>query len=128
MNIEKYSKPILRISLSLVFLWFGFQQITSPESWDSFVPGFLISMGIAAKTLVTGNAILELTLGLFLLFGIRVRLSALILSLHLFGIAFFMGIDPTGVRDFGLATATFAIFLNGADQYCLDKKFSKTSQ
>ena len=127
MSFEKYSKPVLRIGLSLVLLWFGFQQITSPGNWIGFIPQFLISMGIAAKTMVIGNAIFELTLGLFLLAGLYTRFSSVLMSLHLLGITISIGMSPTGVRDFGLFIATLAIFLNGPDKYCLDKKFEKNS-
>ena len=62
-NLEKYSKPILRISLSLLFLYFGYQQIISPEDWIGFVPSIALIIGLSAKTLVIMTAVLELVLG-----------------------------------------------------------------
>lgn len=126
MKYNIYAKPLLRIGLSLVFLYFGIMQISSPDDWASFVPDFMTLVpNITANNLVIMNAIMELTLGLFLILGLYTRFSSLILSLHLFGIAFSIGFNPLGVRDIGLAIATLSIFLNGADNYCLDHLFNK---
>ena len=125
MHLETYSKPLLRISLSLVFLYFGYQQITAVDEWVGFVPDFALGFGVAAETLVMSNALLELVLGFFLLIGLYTRVVALVLALHLFGIALSIGFNPLGVRDLGLAFATLAIFLSGSDDYCLDRKFEK---
>jgi len=124
-DLERYGKPLLRIALSLVFLYFGFQQITSPDAWVGFVPGFLVTFGIAAKTIIFMNALLELSLGTLMLLGLFTRFSALILALHLFGIAASLGFNDLGARDFGLACATLAVFLFGSDFLCLDQKFKK---
>jgi uncharacterized membrane protein YphA (DoxX/SURF4 family) len=128
MNLERYSKPLLRIVLSLVFLYFGFQQISSPENWIGFVPSFFLSFGISAETFVLTNSIFELMFGTLLIMGLYTKIVSLILSLHLFGIAFSIGFNPLGVRDFGLAFATFVIFLNGVDEFCLEGKFGKNKR
>lgn len=122
---EKFAQPLLRIASSLVFLWFGIQQLLFPDSWVGFVPNFFIGIGFSAKFLVVCNAVLELTLGSFLIFGLYTRFASLILGLHLIGISLSIGISPTAIRDFGLAFATLSIFFNGADKWCLDEKFKK---
>lgn len=124
MNRKKIAKPILRIALSLVFLYFGISQIISPTSWAGFVPGFLVG-GFSAGNWVIFNGILEITLGLFLILGLYTRFSSLVLSVHLFLIALSMKFTPIGIRDFGLAIATFVVYLNGIDKWCLDRKFRK---
>jgi len=126
MSKNKYAKPLLRITLALIYLYFGYSQISSPDTWSSFVPEFLTSTFIIANNIVIMNAILELTLGTFLLIGLYTRFSSLVLSLHLFVISFSIGFLPTGIRDFGLAIATLVIFLNGPDEYTLDKKSKKS--
>ena len=120
---EEFAKPVLRVSMGLVFLWFGPQQISNPGAWTGFVPAFTSFLG-NPENLVIGNAIFELIFGAFLIIGLYTRLSAILLSLHLFGIAISIGITPVGIRDLGLALATLAIFLGGKDKYCLDKKFN----
>jgi len=125
MELEKYSKPILRIIMSLVFLYFGFNQMYSPDNWTGFVPKIIVDISpFTANNLVMMNALLELSLGIFLLLGLYTRFSALILSLHLFGITTSLGFTPLGIRDFGLAFATLVVFLNGKDEYCIDNKFA----
>ena len=124
-SLERSAKPVLRIALSLVFLYFGFQQITSPSDWTGFVPNYVLTFGISAMTVVFITSLLELIFGLMLIIELFTRFSPAILALHLFGIAFYLGFNDLGVRDFGLAAATLVVFLNGADELCLDKKFRK---
>jgi uncharacterized membrane protein YphA (DoxX/SURF4 family) len=124
-KIEKYAKPILRIALSLVFLYFGFQQITSPENWIGYVPDFALIFGLTAQKIVFMNSLLEISLGTLMVLGLFTRPVSLILSAHLFVIAFSLGFNDLGIRDFGLAVSTLVIFLNGPDFLCLDKKLSK---
>nr|AQS28390.1 hypothetical protein [uncultured archaeon] len=127
-KMEKYAKPLLRIAMSLIFLYFGFQQVSSPDAWAGFVPEFLTSAIITANNIVIFNGILELSLGLFMLLGLYTRFASLILALHLFGIAFSIGLNPLGVRDFGLSFATLVVFLNGPDEYTLDFKLAKKNK
>jgi len=124
-ELEKYAKPLLRYSMGLVFLYFGFQQITNPFEWTGFIPDFALSFGLSATILVIGNALFELILGTLLLLGMYTKFVSLILSIHVFIIALSIGFNPLGIRDFGLSLATLAIFFNGPDEYCLDKKLSK---
>ncbi len=128
MEFDKYSKPVLRIVMSLVFLYFGYQQVTAPGNWTGFIPGFFLAFGVSAEGLVMTNAFLELGLGTLMLLGLYTRIVSLILALHLFGIAFSIGFNPLGVRDFGLASATLVVFLNGADRFCLDFRLKKSEE
>ena len=114
---SEYGKRVLRISLSLVFLWFGINQLYFPSSWIGFVPSFLSGI-FGAGDLVFINGSLEVVFGLMILFGIYLRFSSLILSLHLFGIAFSLGYGAIAVRDFGLALATLSLFFFGKDKWC----------
>jgi uncharacterized membrane protein YphA (DoxX/SURF4 family) len=118
---------VLRISLALVFLSFGFMQVKSPDDWVGFVPAFLTTWSLTANNFVMLNAFVELTLGMFMLLGLYLRFSSFILALHLFGITFSLGIGPLAVRDFGLAFATLAVFLYGLDAWCVDAKWTKKS-
>ncbi|HLC73373.1 MAG TPA: DoxX family protein [Candidatus Nanoarchaeia archaeon] len=128
-NLDQYGKPLLRIVLSLVFLWFSISQFTAVDKWTGLVPEFIVNMGISAKTVILANATSELIFGVLLLFGIFTRLAAFILALHLFGIASNFGFsNPNGIRDFGLAFATLSVFLNGTDKLCLENKFKKKKQ
>lgn len=118
---------ILRVSLGLVFLYFGLSQAISPDAWGGYVPEFLTGTWLIANNWVILNSIIELTLGTFLIIGLYTRFASLVLSLHLFAITLSIGFSPVGVRDFGLAFATLVAFLNGIDKNCLDWKFKKKS-
>lgn len=122
-KIELYAPAVLRIGMSAVMLWFSMEQLIHNEQWVAYVPDSVVALtGIAASTLVYFNATFEMIFGIMLLFGFGVRISALLLSLHLFDIAYVVGYGETGVRDFGLAVATFVVFMNGADYLSIDKK------
>lgn len=124
-RFERFAIPVLCIGLGLVFLYFGFQQVYSPDAWAGFIPSFLSQGVMTVNNWVMLNGVLELTLGIFLIIGLYTRFSALILSVHLFFIALSIGFTPIGVRDFGLAVATFVIFLNGAHPYGVDAKVAR---
>lgn len=116
---------LLRIALSLVFFYFGYSQISNPDFWTGFIPDFVLGFGLSANNFVVFNGMMELVFGLFLILGLYTRFASLVLSLHLFGIALSVGFSPTGVRDFGLAFATLAVFLFGPDKYALDRKWAR---
>ena len=131
----KYAPAVVRIGLALVFLWFGVSQLVAPESFLGYVPSWIYSNSVGmqhahslqllhgvsglAHWLIMGNGIFETVFGLLLLAGFFVRLSALLLFLHLVVIAFSLGYNDAAVRDVGLAVATFSVFLNGSDRFCL---------
>jgi len=116
----KYSPIIMRISIALVFLWFGFNQIFLPEDFLGYLPDFTSSFN--PSLLILLNGCLEVILGIFLILGLFTRLASFILAIHLLGIMFSLGYNEIEVRDFGLIMAAFAIFFHGEDDWCLDIK------
>jgi len=125
MKREELAKPVLRIALALVFLYFGFSQVINPDAWVGFVPENLVPANLTANNLVMANAILELCLGIFMIIGLYTRFSSIILAIHLIGIASSLGFTPLGVRDFGLCVATLVVYLNGADALTVDAWFKR---
>ncbi len=125
---KDFAPVILRISMALVFLYFGFSQTIAPDDWVSFVPEFAVPSFMTANNLVMLNALFEITLGFFMISGLYTRFSSLLLSLHLFGITLSIGLNPIGIRDFGLAFATLVVYFNGSDKYCLDNKYINYSR
>jgi uncharacterized membrane protein YphA (DoxX/SURF4 family) len=111
-NFEKYSSHILRYGLALVFIWFGLQQLTDPSLWEGFIPLWIADI-VPTRSLVYANGVIEMIGAVMLITGFYVRWAALVLALHLFGIAARIGLNATGVRDFGLAMATLSIALKG---------------
>src|SRR3989344_5181499 len=139
---KKYSTDIVRIALSIVFLWFGINQLISPESFLGYVPQWLYPHepqmmhehplqfmhnipSPSVHVTIMANGTLETILGVFLILGLFTRIAAFLLALHLFGISFSLGYNDVAVRDFGLALATASLILSGAGEISLDKKLRK---
>ncbi|MEK7645302.1 MAG: DoxX family membrane protein [Patescibacteria group bacterium] len=119
--LPQYAPTVLRVGISLVFLWFAFQQLTNTDAWTGFVPDLAVSLsGLSAETLVLFNGVFEAVFGLALLVGFYTRLAAALLSLHLFHLVFVVGYSAIGVRDFGLAVATLSIALAEVDRWTLE--------
>jgi uncharacterized membrane protein YphA (DoxX/SURF4 family) len=127
MDIDKWkecSPIVLRYGLVAVFLFFSISQLTAPDEWVSYLPGFLQSNPNATMFII-GNGIFELVFAILLGLGLFTRVSSLLLGLHLLGITVTVGFNEIGARDFGLTMALFAIFLNGQDKWCLDNRVWK---
>lgn len=118
-KLPLYSAPVLRIAMVLVFLWFGTNQLIHPAKWVSYLPEFILGFGISDTQFVLANGAFEVIASILVLLGVYVRPVMALLGAHLFGIAVVMGFDAIAVRDYRLALATFAVAMNGQDQWCL---------
>ncbi|HVU06706.1 MAG TPA: DoxX family protein [Candidatus Paceibacterota bacterium] len=117
---------ILRIGMALVFLWFGSSQFIDTVAWTAYVPEWVVSMSpVSVETLVHINGAIEIVFGTALLLGFFTRIAGFILALHMVHIATLVGYNATGVRDFGLAIAAIAVWLNGKDAWTLDAYLAK---
>ncbi len=127
MNKMKMWGPcVVRLGMALVFLWFGTQQLMHTTMWISLIPQSIMNLShLSAEVLVRFNGVFEIVFGLLLLIGFFTRTAALLLALHLLNIMFVVGYNSIGVRDFGLALATFSIFFYGADCCSLDAWLEK---
>ncbi len=120
MDTKKWAPVILRVGLVALFLWFGLSQVTDPAGWTSWLPTWATTLPwVAPKTLILLNGGFETVLGIALAAGFYTRWVALLLSLHLFFIAYEIGYNDIGVRDFVLAVCTLALSAYGADEYSL---------
>lgn len=121
MNASLASRVVLRWSWVLLFLWFGTQQLIHPSQWTAFLPSWTGYFPVPAEMLIQLNGWMELCLAALLFVGSFTRLSALILSAHLAGIAISVG-GAVGVRDAALAMVGISIALGGPDEWTLDEK------
>lgn len=115
-----YAPAVVRVGMSLVFIWFGSSQLGDVQAWTPWLPDWTAALPISAEALVRLNGTFEVLFGILLFLGLYVRPVALLLALHMFQIAMTVGYGEIGVRDFGLAMATASIFLRGADSLTLD--------
>ena len=88
----------------------------------SWLPGWTQSLPVGGMTIVLFNGIFETVLGVALAAGFWTRIVAALLALHLFFIAYELGYNDIGVRDFTLAMCTLSLALFGPDEYTLDRK------
>jgi len=119
-SLKTLAPTVLRISLSLVFLYFGFTQLQRPETFIGWLPAEAALIPLSARTLIVLNGSFEVIAGIALFIGIYTRLSSALLGLHLLAITISIGYTEIGVRDFGLALAALSIALFGADKMCLE--------
>ena len=119
---KNYSALILRVGLVIVYLWFGISQLTDPQRFVGWLPNEASLIPTDPINLILLNGIFEIILSLGILFGIYIKYASLLLSLHLFAIAYTIGLNETGIRDLGLAFATLALGFSEPDKYTLDKK------
>lgn len=122
-KLKRIAPVVLRIGMSLVVLWFGYEQVTDVNSWLGFLPTWTADLPISQVDLIYLNGIFEIVFGLFLLAGFYTRFVALMLALHLLDITYTVGYSAIGVRDLGLGISTFAIFFLGSDSACIDRVF-----
>ena len=122
MALDTYALPLLRAGLVVLFLWFGLSQVTTPGDWLAWVPEWTSAFGVSASTIVLLNGAFEVVLGALLAVGFYTRIAALLLSIHLLFIAYEVGYNDVGVRDFVLAIATLSLALFEPDQYTIDKR------
>ena len=119
---QKYAPVVLRVALSIVFLWFGFSQWNNPAQWFGFLPSWTTSLGLSQATLIYLNGSFEIIFAILLLAGVFTRVVALLLTLHLLSITVSLGYGPTMIRDFGLSFALFSLFLHGPDSFCFGSR------
>lgn len=111
---------VIRVGIAIVLFWFGINQILEPSAWTYFVPAWAVSASpFSPEIIVLLNGGVEIVLGAFILFGIFLRVSALIVALHLLGIAISLGNTPSAIRDLGLAFMAFSLVLTSTNE---DKK------
>ena len=126
LNTERFALPVLRFGLVALFLWFGFSQVINSAEWVSWVPVWPTALtGLSAETLVFLNGGFEVILGILLAAGFYTRLAALLLSFHLLLIAYELGYNDIGVRDFALAVATLSLSMFQPDRFTLDKRWNR---
>ena len=109
---QKFGIHLLRLGLAGVFLWFGFSQLFNSLIWVAVVPEWVVNIfHLPPAMIVMGNGLFEIILGSLLAMGFFTRIIAFVFAIHLIPIALNFGLTATGIRDFGLAIASFSLAL-----------------
>ncbi len=118
------SSLILRFSISLLFLWFGIQQLIDPGMWIGFLPEWTGYFPIPGEIIVGVNGWFEIVFAGLITMGLWTRFASALLGLHLLGIAFAAG-GAIGIRDAGLAAACLSLAFQTPDRWTLDHWFAE---
>lgn len=116
-------RVVTRLSLALLFLWFGLKQVLAPADWTPFLPTWIGFLPLEEVMLVRLHGIFEVTAGALLMIGAYARVSAFLLGANLAVIAMYLG-GPIGVRDGALALVTLMLAAEPTDRFTLDARFS----
>lgn len=108
--MKKLSFHILRIGLAITFLWIGVLIFKQPEAWGGYLqPWAAELLPIPIEQAMVGTAILDIIIGVFLLFDFLTLFVAIVGSIHIATVLIGSGITDITVRDIGLLAGILAI-------------------
>ena len=105
-NLSRYAPLMLRLSLAIVFLWFGVDKFVNPGYWSHQLPDTIkVIAGITEESeygFIHLIGVFEILVGSVLASGIFTRYVAVVASVFIFSIVVTTGLNPATVRDIGL--------------------------
>lgn len=104
------AKLILRLGLGFVFLYFSLNQFLFTDNWLYLLPKFFSNFFKDLKIIIYFNAFFDLFVAFSLIFNRYLKIFSFFGFLHLFFLSIYLGFNPTGVRDFGLALAMLSLY------------------
>lgn len=112
---NKLSFLILRLSLAIVFLWFGINKFVHPDYWintwlPSWFMNFLTKFNLEALSFIYLLGVFEIAVGLSFLLNIFIKLFAFFAILFLLLIIITNNLNEMLVRDIGILGGVFALF------------------
>lgn len=111
--MKKTSFHFLRVGLAITFLWIGVLIFKNPEAWGGYLQPWAAGLlPIPLSQAMIGTAILDITIGAFLLFDFLPWLAALVGAIHLVIVLSVSGVTDITVRDIGLLVAALAIVID----------------
>lgn len=118
--MKNYSITVIRVGLAITFLWIGVLIFKEPETWGSFIQPWAAGLlPVPLKTAMIGTAILDITIGIFLLVDWFVFIASLLALGHLIVVLTVVGIDAITVRDIGLAAAALGLIFDSWPDFWL---------
>ena len=110
----KYSNLVLRLSLSIVFFWFGIDKFFHPDYWvNAWVPQsvslFAANFKIRPVDIIYASGVFEVLVGTSLVTNIFIVFFSSLALLFLGSIMLFNGFSEVLVRDIGLMGAFLSL-------------------
>jgi uncharacterized membrane protein YphA (DoxX/SURF4 family) len=120
--MKKTSFHFLRVGLAITFLWIGVLIFKNPESWGGYLqPWAVWLLPIPPEQAMIGTAILDITIGAFLLIDFLPWLAALVGAIHLVVVLTVSSITDITVRDIGLLAAALAVVIDSLPQSIINR-------
>lgn len=120
--MKKTSFHFLRVGLAITFLWVGVLILKNPETWGGYLQPWAAGLlPIPIAQAMIGTAILDITIGAFLLINFLPWLVALVGAIHLVIVLMVSSITDITVRDIGLLTGVLVIMIDSFPQRFLNK-------
>jgi uncharacterized membrane protein YphA (DoxX/SURF4 family) len=118
----KYSNLILRLSLAIVFFWFGIDKFFHPDYWlNAWVPQSVVSFAgnlkLHSVDVVYITGVFEILVATSLATNIFVAVFSLLAVLFLTVIMFFHGFSEVMMRDVGLMGAFLSLIFWPRQRY-----------
>lgn len=108
--MNKASFHILRVGLAITFLWIGILIFKQPEAWGGYLmPWAAGLLPVPIEQAMIGTAVLDIAIGVLLLFDYFVWFAALVGTIHLIIVLAVSGITDITVRDIGILAATASL-------------------
>ena len=110
----KYSNLIIRLSLAVVFFWFGIDKFFHPNYWvNAWVPQsaslFAANFKIRPIDIIYISSVFEVLVGTSLVTNIFIVFFSSLAVLFMGSIMFFNGFNEILVRDIGLVGALLSL-------------------
>jgi uncharacterized membrane protein len=120
--MKKTSFHFLRVGLAITFLWIGVLIFKNPEAWGGYLQPWAAGLlPIPLTQAMIGTAILDIIIGLFLLFDFVPWLAAFVGAVHLIVVLTVSGITDITVRDIGLLVAALALMIDSLPQSIINQ-------
>ncbi|MBI3631976.1 MAG: DoxX family membrane protein [Candidatus Vogelbacteria bacterium] len=103
---------ILRLGTAITFILIGLMILQNPETWDGFVQAWVLKLlPIPLSEIMLSTGLLDIAIGLFLMFNRYTWIAATIGSFHIIMVLIANGLTDFTVRDIAILAGTIAIAL-----------------
>ena len=123
-----YAASLLRVSMSLVFLWFGLNHLLNSSGWIFWLPTWMLALPVSPQVLLMINGAIETLFGILLVLGLLTRASSAVLTIYLLMITAHLGYNDVMIRNLGLTLAMLSVFLQGPDLFCIESRWKKSKK